>query len=76
VRRVVAGILEEVADYGPFVDEGFTAQISVLTMKDPDVQAAVEVATGGRGLVIKRLRAVSEVLGGVESIPGKLQVCG
>ena len=72
----VAGILEEVADYGPFVDEGFTAQISVLTMKDPDVQAAVEVATGGRGLVIKRLRAVSEVLGGVESIPGKLQVCG
>ena len=65
----VADTLDEVAEIGPFVDEGFTAQICELTLKDPEQQAAVEAATGGRGLVIKKLREVSKALG-VESIPG------
>ena len=59
----LADMVDEVADIERVVDGGFTAEIRVVTLRDPEQQATVDAATGNRGLVVKILREVSKAQG-------------
>lgn len=66
----LADNLKDFANIGSSIDKGAMGEVLNLLMKLPALQSQVEEKSGGRGMVVKMLREVSQARGGSNRCDG------